>query len=134
MKKLKDFVGRHDTFTRPVDATMIEFAENQLDIKFSADYKAWLQNFGVLSYESYEIFGLGVKETAWLNILRSTVELRKEKNDFPTAAVPLMDAGDGQLYLYDNKSKNIIIWSPVVGVLEILNETLEDFLLRQLSS
>lgn len=132
MKQLKTFIEQHDVTTRPVDAATINAAEKVLHITFTPDYKAWLQNVGILSYEATEVCGLGVKETAWLNILRSTEELRQQHPNFPACAVPLMDAEDGHYYLYDNATGNIVRWSPLSGVRETLNVSLETFVLQQI--
>ncbi|ASY79506.1 hypothetical protein BJK05_05615 [Pectobacterium polaris] len=132
MKQLKTFIEQHDVTTRPVDAATINAAEQALHITFTPDYKGWLENVGILSYEATEVFGLGVKETAWLNILRSTVELRQQHPTFPASAVPLMDAEDGHYYLYDNATSKIVRWSPLSGVREALNVSLETFVLQQI--
>lgn len=132
MKKLRTFIEKHDVTTRPVDTATINAAEKALNITFTPDYKTWLESVGILSYEATEVFGLGVKETAWLNILRSTVELRQQHPNFPASAVPLMDAEDGHYYLYDNGNGKIVCWSPLSGVLEILSDSLESFVLKQI--
>lgn len=132
MKQLKTFVEQHDVITRPVDAATINAAEKELQITFTPDYKAWLENVGILSYEATEVFGLGVKETAWLSILRSTVELRQQHPAFPDSAVPLMDAEDGHYYLYDNATGKIVRWSPLSGVRETLSVSLETFVLQHI--
>jgi len=132
VKKLRTFIEQHDVTTRPVDVPTINAAEQALHITFTPDYKAWLENIGILSYEATEVFGLGVKENAWLNILRSTVELRQQHPNFPASAVPLLDAEDGQYYLYDNATSKIVRWSPLSGVLEILSDSLELFVLKQI--
>lgn len=134
MNKLIEFTKSHDVLTRPATLTELTEAEKTLNMTFSAEYKQWLLNFGVFSYLSYEFFGLGVKETSWLNILRSTPELRQENSNFPASAVPLMDAGDGQFYLYDNDIGAILVWSSLAGVLEEISDSLEGFILKQLSS
>ena len=133
MNKLKEFIEHHDVFTRPVDVETIHNAECALNITFTPEYKCWLETAGVLSYESSEVFGLGVSDTAWLNILRATAELRSEFPLYPANAVPLMDAEDGQFYLYDHEVGNIVRWSSVAGVMERLKLPLEEFLLEQIS-
>lgn len=132
MKPLKQFIEQHDVITRPVDVPTINAAEQALHITFTPDYKAWLENIGILSYEATEVFGLGVKETAWLNILRSTAELRQQHPNFPACAVPLLDAEDGHYYLYDNATGKIVRWSPLSGVRETLNASLATFVLQQI--
>ena len=132
MKQLKTFIEQHDVITCPVDAATINAAEKALHSTFTPDYKAWLENVGFLSYEATEVCGLGVKETAWLNILRSTAELRQQHPDFPACAVPLMDAEDGHYYLYDNTTGKIVRWSPLSGVLETVSDSLKSFVLKQI--
>lgn len=132
MKQLKSFIEQHEAIYRPVDAATINAAEQALHITFTPDYRAWLENVGVLSYEATEVFGLGVKETAWLSILRSTVELRQQYPGFPASAVPLMDAEDGHYYIYDNATGKIVRWSPLSGIVETLSVSLETFVLQHI--
>lgn len=134
MKQLIDFLQQSDALTCPADAVTIDHAQQQLNMTFADDYTALQQNIGVISYRSHEVFGLGVKESAWLNILRSTPELRAENAAFPASAVPLMDAGDGQFYLYDNDHGTILVWSSLAGIIETQNVSLEAFLLTQLAN
>lgn len=129
MKKLIEKLKKTAALTLPVNETIIIQAENDLDITFSTEYKDYLLSFGVISFKAVETYGLGVKETSQLSLYRVLPEMREEK-DFPSYAVPLCEIGDGHCYLYDNKTKAILVWaSPNAGIVEEINISLEDFLI-----
>lgn len=129
MKKLAQQVAAHGADIRPAQQQEISAAEQKLQIHFSADYKDYLSRFGLIASGATEVYGLGVPAASHLNILSAIVPLRAGK-DYPPQAVPLCDIGDGNYYLYENQQHKILIWSMINGVVEALDETLEDFLLR----
>ncbi|MBN6071294.1 SMI1/KNR4 family protein [Aggregatibacter actinomycetemcomitans] len=132
MKKLIEKLKTTGALIRPVDESTIEQAERDLNIHFSDEYKDYLGSFGVISLESTEIYGLGVKPTSYLSLYKALPEMREE-NNFPVSAVPLADIGDGHIYLYDNASKEILVWaSPNGGIVKKLTVNLEDFLISLL--
>lgn len=118
-----------DVFTSPVESSNIAQAEQKLNIKFSEEYKDYLKTFGVIFYESTELYGLGIDEKFDLNILSSIPELR-EQQDYPASAVPLVDIGDGHYYLYDNDKRKVVKFAlPNGGVYAEENKSLEEFLI-----
>lgn len=131
MNQLNELIINTGADIFPAQKEIIKDAEIQLNIRFSIEYKQWLENVGVLSYESYEVFGLGIPETSWLNILKSTQELRVENNKFPVSAVPLLDAGDGAIYLYENNTCKILLWSSLVGIIQVIDESIEQFIIEK---
>lgn len=129
MDKLIEKLTSAGALRRPVTEETINQAEKDLNISFSNEYKSYLSTCGVISLESTETYGLGVKNTSYLSLYKILPEMRDEAN-FPASSVPLSDIGDGHFYLYDNNSKTILIWaSPNGGVVKEIQSNLEDFLI-----
>ena len=129
MNKLIEKLKNTDALIRPVPEETINQAEKDLNISFSNEYKSYLSTCGVISFESTEIYGLGIKNTSYLSLYKVLPEMR-ESTQFPKSAVPLSEIGDGHFYLYDNDSKTILIWaSPNGGIVKEIQSNLEDFLI-----
>lgn len=130
MKKLVEKLEKTAALTKPTTEAEIAQAEQDLHISFSTEYKNYLKSFGVISFESTETYGLGIKTTSYLSLYKALPEMRKE-NGFPLSAVPLSEIGDGHFYLYDNDTKSVLVWaSPNGGIMEERKTAnLEDFLI-----
>ena len=132
MNKLIEKLKNTDALIRPVTEETINQAEKDLNISFSNEYKSYPSTCGVISWESTEIYGLGVKNTSYLSLYKILAEMRDETN-FPASSVPLSDIGDGHFYLYDNQAKTILIWaSPNGGIVKEIKSDLEGFLISLL--
>ena len=132
MNKLIEKLKNTDALIRPVTEETINQAEKALNISFSNEYKSYLSTCGVISLESTEIYGLGVKNTSYLSLYKILPEMRDEAN-FPASSVPISDIGDGHFYLYDNHAKTVLIWaSPNGGVVKEIKSNLEEFLISLL--
>lgn len=130
MKKLKELVEQHQANTRPVDPASIQNLEQQLGFALSGEYRDYLQSFGVIVFDAYETYGLGVPEDHYLNALVAWGDLSRDPN-YPRGTVPLLDIGDGQYYLYDNESQKVLVWAtPNGGVVRTLDDGLEEFLIQ----
>lgn len=130
MKKLEQLVDRHQANTRPVDAGSIQSLEQKLGFALSDEYKAYLSTFGVIVFDAYETYGLGVPDDYYLNVLAACSDLGRDPN-YPKSAVPLLEIGDGQYYLYDNQARKVLVWAtPNGGVVRVLEEGLEAFLIK----
>lgn len=130
MNDLKQFLDQHKAIYKPVNGEHIIQAETELSIEFSNDYKQYLQQIGLFSYESIETYGLGLSKDSYLNIIKSTEEFRQESG-FENSFVPLCEIGDGHYYIYDNNEANIKVWtSPNGGVSKKVGDDLEEFLLN----
>lgn len=118
--------------TRPVPSEMIIQAEQQLGLDFGATYREYLRRFGVIVHGSTEVYGLGVPEDYYLNVLVAYDDLAQDAS-YPLGALPLVDEGDGHYYLYDTTAKDIVLWAmPNGGIVRRVSETLDAFLLKRL--
>ena len=84
MKTIIDEIARHyKVYTGTgVSDEVIASAEQQLGVTFSSQYKAYLKEYGVLSFASHEITGLGV--IGYLNVVEATEAERKLGGTFPS--------------------------------------------------
>ncbi|MDO5651808.1 MAG: SMI1/KNR4 family protein [Moraxella sp.] len=129
MQLLSERLKSVNALTKPATKEQIEYAQKALNITFSKEYQNFLEEFGVISYESNEIFGLGIDNHSYLNLLQITPDLKNYAN-YPSQAVPLYDIGDGHYYLYDNLNQKILKFAlPNAGVYEYIDTQLEQFLL-----
>lgn len=118
--------------TRPVSAEVINQAEQQLGLNFGASYREYLRRFGVIVYGSTEVYGLGVPDDYYLNILATYDDLAQDAT-YPLGALPLVDEGDGHYYLYDTTAKDIVLWAmPNGGIVRRVSEGLGAFLLKRI--
>jgi hypothetical protein len=134
MHNIKQLVERHQANTRPADAASIQALEQKLPFLLSSEYKSFLLHFGVIVFGAYETYGLGVPEDHYLNVRNAYADLSRDSS-YPANSVPLMEVGDGQYYLYDNKAQQIVLWAtPNGGVVRVLDEGLEEFLVMKIFS
>ncbi|ANB75681.1 hypothetical protein AYM40_25435 [Paraburkholderia phytofirmans OLGA172] len=132
MQIVKQLVERHQANTRPADQASIQALEQKLPFPLSSEYQSFLSDFGVIVFGAYETYGLGVPEDHYLNVLNAYADLSRDSS-YPANAVPLLEVGDGQYYLYDNKAQRIVLWAmPNGGIVRVLDEGLEAFLSQKI--
>jgi len=132
MKTLEKLVTEHQANTRPATSASIDALQERLGFALSPEYKSFLSTFGVIAFDAYETYGLGVPDDYYLNALNSFKDLSADPS-YPQNALPLLEIGDGQYYLYDNKSQQVLLWAtPNGGVIRVLDEGLEQFLIKHI--
>lgn len=131
MNKLLKLIADNQVETMPATQEQVAQAELDLGLSFTKEYRSYLLDIGVISFGSFEIYGLGVPSTSFLNIVNAVKELRG-LNEFPLTLVPISDIGDGHYYMYDNSTQGIVIVSlPGLGMKTICSG-LESFLINLL--
>lgn len=132
MKQLKAAVLSHCADIRPASASDIEELKNSLGFSLSNEYLEYLTEFGVIAYEAYETYGLGIPKNSFLHVFNAYQDLSKDKT-YPSKSVPILELGDGHYFLYDNLNCKVILWAtPNGGVVRELGENLEYFLLKKI--
>ncbi|MBS1054899.1 SMI1/KNR4 family protein [Gluconobacter kondonii] len=132
MNTLEKLVKSHKAITRPADAKGVSALQAALGFPLSAEYKEFLSHFGIIVHGAYETYGLGVPNDYYLNVLNAYKELSNDPT-YPSNTVPLLDEGDGQYYLYDNKENTVILWgTPNLGVINTTNLRLNEFLIKKM--
>jgi hypothetical protein len=132
MQKLVQLVACAHARTRPADGASIAALEQRLGFVLSSDYRDYLATFGVIIHGANEVYGLGVPDDYYLNVLNAYADLSRDPT-WPANAVPLMDVGDGHYYVYDNAAQRIVLWAtPNGGIVKTVDESLEPFLIDHL--
>lgn len=133
-EKIAARLGKVGAITRPASTGSIALAEQKLGLGFDAEYKEFLLRFGVIICGSNEIYGLGVPDDYYLNVVCAYETLCQDAS-YPLAAVPLIDDGDGHYYLYDTLEHDIVLWAmPNGGIVRRIRQKLGDFVLKYLFS
>ncbi|PKG85451.1 hypothetical protein CXF85_07695 [Colwellia sp. 75C3] len=133
MNKVKEYIEakKHDFLMKTgVSKSEVNAAQDKLGFIFDADYTYYLANYGLLSYESMETFGLGVPMTSYRNIVTATLNVMKEYKSFPTNAVVIEDIGEDN-YVIIVMDKGVFQFSP--NSLDLISDNLEDYLLLRFS-
>lgn len=132
MNQLTALVERNHATIRPARGEDIQQLGESLGFALTDEYVDYLSTFGVIVFGATETYGLGVPQDYYLNVRNMYADLSRDAT-YPQIAVPLVDAGDGRYYLYDNGSRRILLWAtPNGGIVETLSEGLEAFLVREI--
>jgi len=132
MQNLEQLVKSHQANILPADSASIHSLEQKLSFSLSSEYKSFLSTFGVIVFGAYETYGLGVPKDYYLDVLNAYGDLSRDPS-YPENSLPLMEIGDGQYYLYDNKTQQVLLWAtPNGGVVRVLDEGLEEFLTKKI--
>ena len=132
MNKVQDYISKHKNdfiLKENQSKETILNAESKLGFKFDKDYSEYLKKFGLVSFKSIEIFGLGVKENSHLNVVKNTLEL-KEEEKFPNDSVVLEYIGEANYIIYI-MNKGVFQYS--YNSLSLITDSFEEYLLLRFS-
>jgi hypothetical protein len=110
---------------------IIEKYEQELSVKFGKEYKAFLKEFGTLSVEYLEFYGIIGENSSVPSAIHATKFARKNIENFPVNLVVFLDVGDGSFYCVDNKDK---VYLCNYNNCKFVDETFKDFLFKQVNS
>lgn len=83
------------------NASQISEAENKLGVSFPADYREYLENYGVIRFNGVELCGLNV--TGYLNVVDATMQEKSVNAKFPEGMYVIEDLGvDARLIIGDS--------------------------------
>lgn len=80
--------------------TILKF-ENELNISFGAEYKQFLTEFGCLSIEYLEFYGICGKNKSAPSAIYVTKKMREDLDFFPENLLVIHEVGDGTFYCVD---------------------------------
>lgn len=110
MSKLIELIKNNDCdYIGKVDIDIINEAQEKLDIKFPEEIIEYISEFGVLSYGSNEINGLGTN--SYLNIVKATQNARQNFTKFPDELFVIQDIGINDLLILADEFNNIYEWN-----------------------
>lgn len=96
--------------------------EKKLGLKFSAEYKMYLESFGMVAYNGHEISGIGVVKR--LDVLGLTSSY-KSLYDVPNEFYVVEDAGIDGIVIWQSDGGKIYQTSPGQQYEKIANSLLE---------
>ena len=131
MSKLQKMIRNNENkfeIIGKIPNTAILQAEHTLGINFGTSLKNLMLNYGCISYEYFEIFGLGVNKTSHLNIVSQTLDLRK--NSLPNKYIVFLNLGDGHYAVTDNNNKVYEFSINQEKALMLLNNSFDDYLVN----
>ncbi|WZB76476.1 SMI1/KNR4 family protein [Achromobacter insuavis] len=114
MNQLTALVERNHAIIRPARDEDIQQLGESLGFALADEYVDYLSEFGVIVFGATETYGLGVPQDYYLNVRNMYADLSRDAT-YPRLAVPLVDAGDGRYYLYDNGSRQVLLWATPKG-------------------
>ncbi len=118
----------HCGFSAPVDDSLVEMAEERLDVKLPNSYKEFLRTWGVMWFNGREYYGLiseesmtrGIPDMVWFN-----THIRK-KYDFPSHLLVFLEEED-RFYCFDTSKMDETRECPIVHWDKISNEMNNEF-------
>lgn len=126
--ELKDAIKKGKVRSNPASAKEVVECEKALGIKFPSEYVNYLVNYGVISANSEEFYGLGISQDSYLNLLIAVPELRSNFNISKTL-IPVLGIGNGDYYLYDTSNQTVLILDHSTGKLTDANMKLMDLVI-----
>lgn len=131
MEKVQKYISdNRDLFILKENQTdeSISDVEDKLGFKFDSNYLEYLKKFGLICFKSMEVFGIGVKESSYLSVLKNTLEVRKEEKNFPDNSVLLEYIGESNYVIY-TMNKGVYQYSS--NSLSPIKDKLEEYLLMR---
>lgn len=105
------------------DDTLIEQAENDLKLKFADDYRTYLSNFGVASFDGHEL--TGICEINRLNVV-SVTRLEKQFSTFvPCGFYVIEETNIDGIVIWQDANGNIYQSGPYANWKKIANSLAE---------
>ena len=79
--------------------------EELLNTKFGYGYKQFLKEFGCLSIEHLEFYGICGKNDSIPSAVHATLELRKYNDNLPSDFIVIFELGNGTVYCVDSHDR-----------------------------
>ena len=98
----------------------ISTAEKQLGVRFSEDYRAYLLNYGEVSFGSHELTGICRSER--INVVNVTEEAKKLYGNFPSDCYVIEDTYFDDIYILQNTNGEVFEISPEKTITKIADD------------
>jgi len=109
-----------------VSKEVIIQAEKELNLEIPDQLKAFYSNYGCLTYQSHEIYGLGTD--GYLNVVKGT-QKEREISNLPNQYILINNIGVDGLLIVSNVSGEIFEWM-ANGYTKKIHENFSDYLLE----
>lgn len=87
---------------KPVTEAEIVKFEAELSVKFGEEYQGFLKEFGCMSVEYLEFYGICGKNTSIPSAIHATKFMRKEVGNFSKNLIVVHEDGSGSFYCIDS--------------------------------
>ncbi|MEA3497873.1 MAG: SMI1/KNR4 family protein [Campylobacterota bacterium] len=91
--------------SKPATNEIIEDTQKQLGIFFGKEYREFLKEFGCLSVEYLEFYGICGSNSSAPNMLYVTLKFREEMPSFSKELIVIYEVGEGSFYCVDKNDK-----------------------------
>lgn len=88
-----------------VDSSAVIDAEKKLGMRFSDDFRNYLMEYGVVSFKSHELMGLGGDD--YLNVVLETLSERGNNDKFPINCYIVENLGIYGVFILQDEDSNI---------------------------
>jgi len=89
----------------PVSEELLGQYEKELNISFGDEYKEFLKEFGCLSVEYLEFYGICGNNTSAPSSIFMTKKMQEDLDFFPNNLVVIFEEGDGTFYCVDYEDR-----------------------------
>ena len=141
MNKIYEMLARGEgEFNGEVSSSLIELAEQKLDLTFPPSYCAFLKKFGCGDLNGFEIYGIidddfensSVPDAVWLT-------LQERKQGLQHQYIIISDSGDGGFYAIDTSKHGPAGENPIIlldpnGNTEFVSRCFATFLSEYMSA
>lgn len=133
MNKLVDFIEKNDQVLIKKNAVSdadLSAAEKALGFNFDSVYKEYLLNFGKVSYESMELYGLGVSDKSHLNVVNANKNMTSQYGNWPSNAVVLEDIAEDNYIVYV-MNEGVFQFAPIEC--KKISNSLEEYIMMRIA-
>lgn len=99
-------------------------AEDKLGIRFNEEYRNYLLEYGVVSFGSHEILGLG--GDTYLDVVQETLRERVNNQKFPKNYYVIENLGIDGILILQEEEGNIFEWSN--GTLKRIYDSMGEYM------
>lgn len=115
----------------PATEEQINAMQRELDIGLGEEYKQFLKNFGFLSAEYLEFYGICGENNAIPSAIFATLSMREKIPNFAKDLVVIGDVGNGSFYCVDCRDN---VYFCQYDEAKRLNQTLNEFLAKEIKA
>ncbi len=115
----------------PVSEETLTKFEDELSLKFGSQFRSYLKEFGALTVEHYEFYGICGSNNSIPSAIHATKQSRKYSPQFPKNLIVFSERGDGVLYVV-NEDDQVYLYDG--GELTDIQQSFNDFVIGMIEN
>ena len=115
--------------SKPASEKKIGQCERKLNVTFGLEYRTFLKEFGCLSIEYLEFYGLCGSNNSAPSTLHVTLKMREQIDNFPSDLVVVYENGNGSFQCVDSNDN---IYFCEYNQCYKINKTFREFILQKI--